>query len=190
MLKSSNKVSTVHTFSFFSFFSRRFSFLRSLLLDLFPSLFLSLRCSFLRCEAPSLESELLEIDLARLRFSPLSLSLDGDIERCFRLCSLDLDLERDIESSLCLLWAGLLLLPVSLTGGLDRERARLTRPSFPSLVSFRRLSVSWSRRLGDLEDLSLGIDRCYRFGSDGLGEERSTSSVGNQVLGVAYINRP
>lgn len=149
---------TAHTFSFFSFFSRRFSFLRSLLLDLFPSLFLSLRCSFLRCEAPSLEPELLEIDLARLRFSPLSLSLDGDLERCLRLRSLDLDLERDIESSLCLLRAGLPLLPLSLTGDLDRERACLIRVSFPScVVSFRRLSVSWSWRLGDFEDLSLGI---------------------------------
>jgi hypothetical protein len=113
-----------------------------LLLDLFPSLFFSLRCSFLRCEAPSLESELLETDLARLRFSPLSLSLDGDLERCFRLRSLDLDLEWDIESSRRLLWTGLLLLLVSLTRDLDRERACLITASFPSfVVSFRRLSV-------------------------------------------------
>ena len=92
--------------------------------------------------APSLESELLEIDLARLRFSSLSLSLEGDLERCLRLRSLDLDLERDTESSLCLLRAGLPLLPVSLTGDLDRERDCL-RVSFPSfVVSFRRLSVT------------------------------------------------
>lgn len=56
---------------------------------------------------------------------------------------------------------------------------------FPSFVSIIVGAPWWSRaKVGPVSrHWSL-----YRFGSHGLGEERSY--VGNQVLGAAYINRP
>jgi len=156
------KLVMIRTFSFRSFFSRFFSFRRSLLLLRFPSR--SLCLSFLRCEWPSSESD--ELETSRLLFSLLtrSLDLERDLERRLGFLSLDLlrDLEEDLEACLrCLLRSGLL------SGDLERDRR--CRECAALLLSgwlgsgLRSSTVCSWRRLGDLERdlesccLSLGI---------------------------------
>lgn len=158
------------TFSFRSFFSRFFSFLRSLILLRFPSF--SLRFSFLRRDprSPSLETDELETDLSCFLLSFLSRDLERDLERCFRLRSLDLEREREFEGDLdsrrrWRLRGGLLLRRRS--GDLERDRGRAERSD---LCTSRLLeSILWGAlslsayRLGDLErdleecSLSLGM---------------------------------